>query len=287
MIIDKWGLCLSIAMSSTGEFLGYLNQVYGWVDENLINIITTAVIIGIVLVVYRVIVSEVDRLRKRELLDSNTAFLFRRISKWTAYIILGVLIFNTLGIKIDFFLGLWVLAGGTIVGFASMSTIGNALAGLIIMVSRPFKIRDRLYFQEQFVVVEDIDLIYTRMRTLDNVVISVPNQILLETAVANQSAYDVVRRRCTVTVDYSEKPMNIRGILLVAIGKVEEVIDEPEPYVWITDFPNFAMEYTLFYYIADTQRSQVIDSEVREAVVEEFAINGMELSTPNLVRSMK
>lgn len=287
MIIDKWGLCLSIGMSSTGEFLGYLNQVYGWVDENLINIITTAVIIGIVLVVYRVIVSEVDRLRKRELLDSNTAFLFRRISKWTAYIILVVLIFNILGIKIDFFLGLWVLAGGTIVGFASMSTIGNALAGLIIMVSRPFKIRDRLYFQEQFVVVEDIDLIYTRMRTLDNVVISVPNQILLETAVANQSAYDVVRRRCTVTVDYSEKPMNIRGILLAAIGKVEEVIDEPEPYVWITDFPNFAMEYTLFYYIADTQRSQMIDSEVREAVVEEFAINGMELSTPNLVRSMK
>ncbi len=91
------------------------------------------------------------------------------------------MIFNTLGIQIDFFLGLWVLAGGTIIGFASMNTIGNALAGIIIMVSRPFKIRDRLFFQEQYVVVEDIDLIYTRMRTLDNVVISVPNQILLET----------------------------------------------------------------------------------------------------------
>ncbi|MBD3172582.1 mechanosensitive ion channel [Candidatus Bathyarchaeota archaeon] len=274
-------------MSSKGEFLGYLNRVYTWVDNNVINIITTAITIGIVLIIYRFIVSEINRLRKREVIDHNTAFLFRRISKWTAYIIFAVLIFNTLGIKIDFLLGLWVLAGGTIVGFASMSTIGNALAGLIIMVSRPFKIRDRLYFQDQFVVVEDIDLIYTRMRTLDNVVISVPNQILLETVVANQSAYDVVRRRCTVTVDYSEKPMNIRGILLAAIGKVEEVIDEPEPYVWITDFPNFAMEYTLFYYIADTQRSQMIDSRVREAVVEEFAVNGMDLSTPNLVRSMK
>lgn len=46
--------------------------------------------------------------------------------------------------------------------------IGNAIAELIIMVSRPFKINDRLFFQEQYVVVEDIDLIYTRMRARDS-----------------------------------------------------------------------------------------------------------------------
>jgi small-conductance mechanosensitive channel len=46
------------------------------------------------------------------------------------------------------------------------------------------------------------------------------------------------------------------------------------------------MEYTLFYYINDTQRSQMIDSKVREAAINEFAENGIDMSTPNLIRSL-
>lgn len=272
-------------MVTSIDFLGFINIIYDWIYTNLLNIITTILTIIIILGVYRLVRGEIDRLRKRDVIDPNTAFLFKRISKWTAYIILGVLLFNLLGIKIDFFLGLWVLAGGTIVGFASMSTIGNALAGLIIMISRPFKIRDRLFFQEQFVVVEDIELIYTRMRTLDNVVISVPNQILLETVIANQSVYNIIRRRISVTIDYSENPEKIRGIILESIKTVDELIKDPAPYVWITDFPSFAMEYTLYYYINNTQKVQIIESEVREAIVNEFTKNGLEMSTPNLVKA--
>jgi small-conductance mechanosensitive channel len=274
-------------MALAEDTLAFITRVNDWVDANVLNIISTLLILGVILAIYRILEREIERLRKNEVIDHNTAFLFRRLSKWTMYILFGVLIFNTLGIQIDFFLGLWVLAGGTIVGFASMSTIGNALAGIIIMVSRPFKIRDRLLFQDYYVVVEDIDLIYTRMRTLDNVVISVPNQMLLETVVSNQSVYDVIRRRIVVTIDYSEPPERIRGILLDAIHKVEEVIDEPEPYVWVTDFPSYAMEYTLFYYINDTQRSQMIDAKVRESALTLFAENGIDMSTPNLIKSVK
>jgi len=272
---------------ATVNVLAYVTRIYDWVDANLASLLTSFLIILVILTIYRILGREIDRIRKNEVIDFNTAFLFKRVSKWTMYILIGVLVFNALGIQIDFFLGLWVLAGGTIVGFASMSTIGNALAGIIIMVSRPFKIKDRLFFQEQYVVVEDIDLIYTRMRTLDNVVISVPNQILLETVVSNQSVYEMVRRRIVVTADYTEKPEKIRGIMLNAISGVDEIVDEPKPYVWITDFPNYAMEYTLFYFIKDTQKSQMIDAIVRETVNNEFTANGIELSTPNLIKSVK
>lgn len=266
--------------------LGFFVNIYSWIDENILELMTTGIILLVMLFVYKLLIREVDRLKKQEILDISTASLFKKILRWTTYIIIGVLVFNTLGIQVDFFLGLWVLAGGTIIGFASMSTIGNALAGLIIMASRPFKIRDRLFFQDQYVVVEDIDLIYTRMRTLDNVVISVPNQVILESVIANQSVYDIIRRRIIVTVDYSEKPERIKELLLTAIKNIEEIIPEPEPYVWVTDFPNFALEYTLFYYIADTQRVQMIDAKTREAVLNAFTASGIDMSTPNLVKSM-
>jgi small conductance mechanosensitive channel len=274
-------------MADEVSVLGLFVDAYGWIDENILGLITTGIILVILYMVYKFLLREIDRLKVREVLDVSTSSLFKKILKWTTYIIVAVLVFNTLGIQVDFFLGLWVLAGGTIIGFASMNTIGNALAGLIIMGSRPFKMRDRLFFQDQYLVVEDIDLIYTRMRTLDNVVISVPNQVLLESVIANQSVYDVIRRRIVVTADYSEKPERIREILLSAIKDIEEIMPEPAPYVWITDFPNFAMEYTLFYYIGDTQRVQSIDAKVREAVITCFNANGIDMSTPSLVKSLK
>jgi small-conductance mechanosensitive channel len=47
------------------------------------------------------------------------------------------------GLKVDFFLVLWVLAGGKIPGFASINTIVNAITGLIFMLSRTFNIGDK------------------------------------------------------------------------------------------------------------------------------------------------
>ncbi len=269
------------------EALAYFTSVYAWIDENTASIITSMVTLVLLIIVHRVLTHEITQLRKKDMLDVNSAFLIRRLIKWTAYIIGFVVVFDLLGVRVDFFVGLWVLAGGTIIGFASMSTIGNAIAGIIIMVSRPFKIRDRLVFQDRFVEVEDIDLIYTRMKTLDNVVISVPNQMLLGTVIENQSAYDYVRRRCVLTMEYSMDPKRVKEILLSAVASVSGLAERPEPFVWVTDLGNFAMEYTLFYFVSDTTRILMLDSMVRDAVYAAFTEEGIDLSTPNLIRSLK
>ena len=261
-------------------------SVYTWIDTNLGSIVASAVLVFLLLLVYRVISSNVTRLRTQGVLDPNSAFLINRLVKWTFYLVVTVIIFNVLGVKVDLFLGLWVLAGGTVIGFASMNTIGNAIAGLILMVSRPFKIKDRLFFQNQYVEVEGIDLIYTRMLTLDNVLISVPNQMVLNTVIQDFSTYNVVRRRCVVTVDYSEKPLRVRELLLEAVKKVDLILEEPEPFVWVTDLQNFAMEYTLFFFIDDVMKIIRIDSGVREAVYEVLTEAGIDLTTPNLIKSI-
>ena len=59
--------------------------------------------------------------------------------------------------------------------YSKTDTIGNAIAGLIVMTSRPFRVGDRIFFNGQFADVVAIELIYTKMVTLDNVLVSVPN----------------------------------------------------------------------------------------------------------------
>jgi small-conductance mechanosensitive channel len=264
----------------------YLSRLVTWFDNNLGNIIISVASIVVLYILYKFLGSQIDRLKRSGNFDDNSTFLIKRVLTWGFYIAGGFLIFNALGLQIDFFVGLWVLAGGTIIGFASINTIGNAIAGLILMLSRPFKIGDRLFFQDQFVDVEDIDLIYTRMRTPDNILISVPNQVLIESVIQDYGINNVTRRRIPVTAGYEVDPVIVKNALLNAISKIENVLREPKPFVWITDLQNFAMEYTLFYYLGDSKSILETDSEVKASIYSEFAEAGIELTTPNLVQSV-
>ncbi|MFC1487977.1 mechanosensitive ion channel family protein, partial [Thermoproteota archaeon] len=182
--------------------------------------------------------------------------------------------------------GFMALAGGTIIGFASMNTIGNAIAGIIVVISKPFQIGDRILFNEEFADVVAIDLIYTRMKTLDNVLISIPNQQLLTTKIDNYGKKNIVRRNCSVTVGYEISSEKIEKLLLKAAIGVEGVLKEPKPHVLVTNLLNFSVEYTLYVFTSQIKRLPIIESNLKLKVLEVCAKNGIDLTTPNLVQSI-
>jgi len=271
-------------MSALSEFF---SSFFEWISSNLAKIIFSIVGVVIVFVVYKFFTRQIIRLKEQRKLEENVAFAFRRIFQWVAGLVILVVVFAQFGVEVGILTGLLALAGGTIIGFASMSTIGNAIAGIIVMVSRPFKIGDRIFFNGQFADVEAIDLIYTRMRTLDNVLVSVPNQELLRSEIDNYGKKNVVRRHCTVTPGFEYDRAEVEKALLEAAGKVQGVLKEPKPYVWITKFQNYAVEYNLYVFIRNMKRLPEIDAELHQKVLDTCRKHGIDLSTPLLLRQLK
>ena len=76
---------------------------------------------------------------------------------------------------------------GIIVGFASQSTLGNFVAGLLIAITQPVRIGDRVTYAGETGVIEDIDLTYTFIRTSDDARLVVPNQKLASDTIRNSS----------------------------------------------------------------------------------------------------
>ena len=64
---------------------------------------------------------------------------------------------------------MFTIIGGTILGFAAMNTLGNMIAGIIIMVSKPFNVGDRIIFKQKLADVIDIKLVYTELKDLDEI----------------------------------------------------------------------------------------------------------------------
>jgi len=262
----------------------FFNSCCDWLTSNWQRIVFSAIGVLVVYLVYRLLAKQISSLKEQRKLEESVAFNLNRAVKWVSIlVVLGVVVVQ-LGFDIGLIAGFLALAGGTIIGFAAMNTIGNAIAGLIVMVSRPFRIGDRILFKGQFADVVAIDLIYTRMKTLDNVLISVPNQELLTSEIDNYGKKTVVRRSCSITAGYELSAEQVETALMEAANKVTEVLKEPIHYVWITGFGDFAVEYTLYVFINQVKRIPEIDANLKKVVLETCKQHGIDISTPRLIR---
>ena len=264
----------------------FFNAGYLWLSANWQSLSFSVIGIIVVYAAYRILNKELTKLKESKRLEENFAVNLNRVFKWIfALIAIGVVVAQ-FGFDVGLIAGFMALAGGTILGFASMNTIGNAIAGIIVMISKPFKIGDRILFNKQFADVIAIDLIYTRMRTLDNVMISVPNQQLLTSEIDNYGKKETVRRSCSVTIGYDVPSEQVEKVLLESAGKVEGVLKELKPYVWVTAMLNFSVEYTLYVFISQIKMLPTIDSRLKRTVLDVFREHGIDLVTPSLVQTV-
>ena len=265
----------------------YISGLGDFILANLDKLIFSIIAIAAGYIAYKLIGKEISRLRNQKKIEDHLAFTFKRITKWIIVAAVISAILAQFGATIGLISGLLTLLGGTVIGFAAINTIGNALAGLIVMTSRPFIVGDRIFFNGKFADVVAIDLIYTKMLTLDNVLVSIPNQELLKAEIDNFGKKRVIRRNCTVTPGFEYNSADVEKALLEAAGKVQGVLQEPLPYVWITKFQNYAVEYTLYVFISDIKRLPEIDADLYRKVLETCKEHGIDISTPLLLKQVK
>jgi small-conductance mechanosensitive channel len=273
------------------EYVGSITEILNGIGDvflaNLNKIIFSCIAVVVGFSLYKLITREVRRLQEKQRIEEHIAHTLRRLIQWTIGLIVLTAVSIQFGVTIGSFAGLLTLFGGTIIGFAAINTIGNAIAGFIIMISRPLRVGDRINFKDEFADVEDIDLMYTKLRTLDNVLVSVPNQELLKTEIENYSRKKRVRRTCVITAGFEHDSNNVRKVLLEAAEKTSDVLKKPEPFVRITNFQNYAVEYALYVFISNVKKLRQIDANLYENVLATCKQHEIDISTALLLKQIQ
>lgn len=151
-----------------------------------------ALIAGIVIAVTLVIAKVVDwRIAHRELAPgSATRYRVLRKTLVTAIVFVGV-VSALLVIPPVRALAGGILASsavlGLVIGFASQRTIGNVVAGILIAITQPLRLGDRVTVEDTEGIVEEIGLTYTWIRTRDNDRLVVPNEKLASESIRNST----------------------------------------------------------------------------------------------------
>jgi small-conductance mechanosensitive channel len=118
---------------------------------------------------------------------------------------------------------------GVIIGFASQRTLGNFVAGLLIAISQPVRLGDRVTYAGEDGVVEEIGLTFTLIRTRDDARLVVPNEMLVSDTIRNAS----IRSRGTFAEVTVQVPLSA-DLRAAVDGLRDEVSGEPEASVFVS-----------------------------------------------------
>ncbi len=163
--------------------------------ENLLLIVSAAIIVAITVIADRLVRGVISKYSKRVRLQEHAENILRLIARLIIVAVGVVALLQHLGVGVEWFVGLSALTGAAI-GFASTQTVGNFLAGLYIMISRPFMVRDYVKIEDVEGEVREITINYTKIYTSTYNIMEIPNRKVLDSTILNYST----KRG---TIDYS------------------------------------------------------------------------------------
>ena len=220
------------------------------------------------------------RFLKRFDMDPGVQFTLARISQYII-VIIGVLIsFQFLEINLT---SLAVIFGllSVGIGFGLQNITANFISGLIIMFERPISVGDRVEVGDKEGDVTEINIRSTKIRTLNNISIIVPNTEFVENDVINYSHGDTTfRLDINVGVAYSSNLDTVLKALNEVAEDHSKVMRFPKHQVHLTEFGDSAWEMQLRVWIPNVKERYILRNEINQAIVRKFAEYEIEIPFP-------
>lgn len=203
--------------------------------------------------------------------------------KFLLYAFMFVVIFPYLpGSDSKIFQGVSVFLG-ILFSLGSSSAISNVVAGFVITYMRPFKIGDRIRIGEITGDVIEKTLLVTRLRTIKNEEITVPNASILNGHTVNftSSSKDLgLILHTTVTIGYDTPWKQVHELLIKAALATEGILQDRPPFVLQTALNDFSVAYEINAYTDQSHQMAHIYSLLNQHIQDHFNKAGVEIMSP-------
>ena len=173
---------------------------------------------------------------------------------------------------------------GFLFTFGSAGSLSNIIAGLILTYMRLFKIGDRVKIGEVVGDVIEKSLLVTRIRTIKNEIISIPNSTVMSSHTINYSS-DAPEKgliiHSTVTIGYDVPWKEMHQALIDAASQTALILQEPKPFVLQTSLDDFYVSYEINAYIKEPNKQAVIYSDLHQNIQDVCNERGIEIMSPH------
>ncbi|MFC1883578.1 mechanosensitive ion channel family protein [Thermodesulfobacteriota bacterium] len=215
--------------------------------------------------------------------------IFEIVNKFSGAIIYAVAIIlalDILGVNVmPFVAGAGV--AGIAIGFAAKDTLSNLIAGVLLIIDRPFEIGDRIEIwtapagSATWGDVVHIGLRATKIKTTDNIVVIIPNNEIMKRDIVNYTILtSKIRVRINIGIAYDTDIQKAKDTIIEVIKSAKWISDDPPPKVVVKDFGESSVNLQARVWIDDARRRMDTISYVIDMVKEAFDKEGIEIPYP-------
>ncbi|MFB6344494.1 MAG: mechanosensitive ion channel family protein [bacterium] len=212
-------------------------------------------------------------------INQTSGMIARRLVFWGLLGFALVVVLREMNVS----LGALLAAGGLFgvaLGFASQTAVSNVISGLFLIFERPFEVGDAIRVDNQFGMVESIDLLSTKIRTFDNLLWRMPNEKLLKSDIYNITRYDIRRMDVAASISYADNIERAREVLLETAEEIPNVLGHPEPITRVESMGESGIDLTLRFWFERPDFVTVI-SEVTERIKVNLEEAGLTIPFPH------
>lgn len=224
--------------------------------------------------------------RTESSLDDTALPLFNKVIRGLLIAGAALVALETIGVHVG-----PLLAGAGVAGLAlslaAKDTLSNLIAGVQLILDRPFKVGDRV---ELWTVpkeygtwgdVIEIGLRATKIRTPDNLIVIVPNNEIMRRDIVNYTASgEDIRLRIPIGIAYDADATLAKDLILRAMREIPGIKSKPEPVVIVRSFGASSVDLEARPWIDEARRRRSIGDQVTERVKELFDEYGVEIPYP-------
>jgi small-conductance mechanosensitive channel len=249
-------------------------------------VLQAAVIASVTVSAAGILGTLIRRAGERQALGVAVSGLGQTVARGVVLVVGAAILLSTLGVEITPILTA-LGVGGLAVALALQDTLSNLFAGVHLLADKPIRVGDYAKFAadvEGFVV--DIGWRSTRLRTLQNNVVIVPNRTVAQSIITN---YEMPEPRMAllirVSVAYGSDVTRVQGALVEeatrAIGEVPGLLSEPPPMVrFIPGFGDSSLDFTLICQVATFVDQYAVQHELRLRILQRFRAEGIQIPFP-------
>lgn len=172
---------------------------------------------------------------------------------------------------------------GIIISLGSSSFAANLIAGYSAIYRRAFRVGDVVEVDNFRGEVLEIQTLVTRLRTIKNEVVVIPNSAIVNSPVINYSTYAKDRGlilHTTVGIGYETPWRQVEAMLLEAAERTPGFLTEPKPFVLQKSLGDFCVTYEINVYCSTPEKRLALTSALHQNILDIFNENNVQIMTP-------
>lgn len=258
----------------------FLDSVKTWLPDVALNNLLPAVIILVVgLLLIRLIMTIAKKSLVKTRLEKAAHSLILSLIRVTMYILLALAVASSLGIDVT---GVVALASvlTLAISLSVQDALTNVIGGFTLLSTHPFSSGDYVEIAGQAGTVQEIGMVYTKLTTADNKLISLPNSAVVSAQIVNYTVTGTRRVEVTISASYEVPTQKVLDALVLA-GTMDNVLLEPAPSAVISEYGDSAIRYSLRVWVK-TENYWDVCHALNQKVKYTFDDQGIAMTYPHL-----